>query len=648
MYTYQKVVSRLLPAFTLLLLASCGGGGGAEPPPPAAGSTFTLSTSVINVEAYHGGYSPATQSVTVQVVGTQTVYLGVAFDGPAVSNATLTIVDPYAGIARVDIQFAPTSGPGMATGNNSGTVTVTGCNDAQCNSQVSGSPKTINVNYTLKQFVSVSTLNFSGAESSPAPAAQTLTFGTDGPAGQSWTSGIQYLSGSAWLVLNRTSGSLPDTINVSVSVLPPGTYQASLTIATSGATPISNTVFITYVVTPALGVTSQVEFDLSPSTTAGQLSQSVTLQSNNGSNIAWVASTTEPWLTLSPASGDTTVANQLTVSLNSAVGIPLGKPTNTTTITITPTDPSLATRTINVWLHGTLPVVYSVNPVAIMPGSTNEAIILRGSGLDTSGISGRQLMAGTSVVGSFTSKGYSEIEASLPALAAGRYHVYLTNHLGLKLTWSELDVSAAAYSYAAIPSSGRKAKLIYSPHEKAVFSLDTLNGALRKFSYNAISASWSVQNLSFTGLGANQLRDMAMTPTAKDILVLDDQNMREVNPATLTQKWSLPRPVGPFVSYRFHQIGFVNHGTAYITTANNLDEGTYHYFYDDRTKQILGISTSSPFYKGVLSASGNGRRLVVGEDGDPAWANIAYFTSQEPAGNLTYTSLYVQLLSASV
>lgn len=643
MSVIATVVRCLIAVSVLVLFAACGGGGGGV----NNSSTYTLSTDTVSVEAYAGGYAPPEQHVSVQVSGTSTVYLGVTYGGVAVAGASLVITDPIAGTARVDIQLAPTSGTGMVPGNNTGTVSVIGCYDANCSSPLPGSPKIITVNYTLKQFVITSALNFNATEGA-VPASQQLSFGVDGPAGQNWNSGIQYLDGSNWLSLNRATGSLPDTINVSVPALPPGTYQAMLSIATPGPIAITRTLMVTYVVSPALVVPEMLEFNLSTTSTLADLSRTVTAQSNTGGDLGWTASTNVPWLSITPGTGNTTGSNQFTVSLNSAVGIPLSRPTTQNTITVTPTNPAYAARTITVWLHGDLPVVYSVNPAAIAVNSTDEPVILRGYRLDASSLSGRQLMAGDSVVSSFLSKGYSEIEASLPALSAGRHLVYVTNHLGLKLAWSELDVSTASYAAAAISSSGRKAKLIYSPHEKSVFALDTTNSALRKFSYDTNTSSWSVQSYNFTGLGGNLLRDMALTPTASDIVVLDNQNLHEISVGTLTRNRVVARPSGVYSAYRFHQIGFLNRGEAYITTANGLDEGTFAYYYSDQSKVISSLLTGTAYYKGVLSASGNGRRLLVGEDGDPAWANMSYYTTQDPSDSLTFTSLYLQLLTASV
>jgi hypothetical protein len=649
---------RIMLFASTALVAACGGGGGSSSGgtgnggnPTAVDSIVALSQTTIGTTAYVGGYSPDPQSVNIQITGSRTVYLDVGSSGPAVASATLTIIDAAAGTARVDIQFSPTNGatPGgtsMAVGDNPGTVTVISCYDAQCASPLPGSPQVIQVTYTLKQFVGTSTLNFNAMEGGAAPPTQSLSFGLDGPIGQSWTTGVQYLSGSNWMTLSKSSGSsLPDSIDVSVAVLPPGTYQCWLAIATQGATPITSSIFVTYIVSPLLSVPAQIEFNLTPSSTASDLARAVNFQAG-ATPFSWTATSSETWLTITPASGDSTSTTQFTVALNPAKAIPMGKPAAETKIVLTPSDPAIAPAEIPVWLHGTLPVVYSVNPSALTSNSANEPVIIRGSNLDSASVSGRTLMAGSAAVPSFSSTGATEVDASFPALASGQYLVYFENQLGLKLTWSVLDVNVSTYGYAAVSAPGSMSKLIYSPHQAAVYALDTANGKVNRFGYNAGNSSWSLQSRIFSGPGTGQLRDMAIAPTAQNLVVLDDQQLYELDLASLATLRTRQRPIDVYTRYRFHQIAFGSAGNAILTTASALDEATGYYSFLDQTKTITG--PYGGFYKGVLATSGNGRRIVIGEDGDPAWANINHLTSLGSGDSMIYTNVSMQMLAASV
>jgi hypothetical protein len=98
---------------------------------------------------------------------------------------------------------------------------------------VAGSPKTINVTYTIAPAPTVTPsagfFNFQVAAGA-TPASQSL--GMTSPAGAiPWSSQIAYTSGATgWLSLSQPSGTLPATVTVNATSMPVGVYKATITL----------------------------------------------------------------------------------------------------------------------------------------------------------------------------------------------------------------------------------------------------------------------------------------------------------------------------------------------------------------------------------------------------------------------------------
>lgn len=126
--------------FLAVLVCACGGGGGGSNGPSIAVSTNSLSFSAANQTAP----SPPMQTFTATVTG-GTVYVAVFFGGVAISNVTYSCP----GGATCNINVFPAAPAALGPGSFSGAVTVYGCADSNCNTQVDGSPQIVNVNYQI-------------------------------------------------------------------------------------------------------------------------------------------------------------------------------------------------------------------------------------------------------------------------------------------------------------------------------------------------------------------------------------------------------------------------------------------------------------------------------------------------------------------
>lgn len=474
------------------IFSGCGGGGG-EGSGAGAASFFELSDSSVSFSGFRGGYAPAAKSVTLNVKTTRTVYVSVTFSGAAVANADLVIVDAVSGVARVDIFAAPTNGAGLVNGNNSGIVTVRGCYDLACTDEIPQSPKVVQVSYNLQQVVDTSELSFTSIEGGAAPSAKIVNLDIGAANNQSWSTGVQYLLGSGWLHLSKSSGSsFPDMISVSVDPMASGIYQAQLTIATDG---ITHHILITYRVDGTLGVSSSPTFALTSSSTFSDLSKVITVVSNDGAvpAIDWAASVDVPWLSLSPNSGNTVGTNQLTVSLVGSQMAGLDGRSTTGELlkhnaTITLSASGYSSVSVPVQLTLELPTLRVVSPNAVVDGSETE-IILRGQGLASA--TGVSFDGAASI--SVSPRNDSEIRLTAPPLGLGSHSVSVPNELGIaRKSATYYAVPSTAFSTNTIARSGEKNSLVYDPVRKALYVANAGLGTLDKFTYSEGSGSWNL------------------------------------------------------------------------------------------------------------------------------------------------------------
>src|SRR5215831_11435062 len=148
--------ARIACAGLVLLLAACGGGAGGGG--GSSGPSMSVSTTSVTFVAVQNGATPASQQVGVSVTGT--VFGGIDSTAGNFFSASFSITGQTTGVITVT-PSAPTLAPGTYTGS----ITFRGCGDQFCNTgDVPGSPKVINVSYTIQAPVGLS------------PNPQSLTF----------------------------------------------------------------------------------------------------------------------------------------------------------------------------------------------------------------------------------------------------------------------------------------------------------------------------------------------------------------------------------------------------------------------------------------------------------------------------------------
>jgi uncharacterized protein (TIGR03437 family) len=217
--------------------------------------------------------------------------------------------------------------------------------------------------------VTPTALQFAYTAGGALPASQSVAISNTGSGTLSWTA----TATPSWLSLSAASGTAPATLSVTVApaLLAAGTYTTTVPITASGATNSPINVSVTLVVTAAPESLVVAPTALSFAYTAGgtaPAAQSLSIANGGGGALAWTATATDYWATLSATSG--TAPGTLMVSViagNLAAG------TYTTTVTIAAADGSTSPVPVTVTLvvQGTqaAPAITSVaNAASYQPG----------------------------------------------------------------------------------------------------------------------------------------------------------------------------------------------------------------------------------------------------------------------------------------
>jgi outer membrane protein assembly factor BamB len=148
-----------------LILSACGGGGGSTTATnPSASMQVTPATVTVGGAM---GSSPPTAQIQVDIVSTSSQQFFV--DGSSTNHGVSSVgQSTQSGVEILTLAFqAPST---LGAGTYTDTVTVKGCYDRACTQQVSGSPRSVSVTYTVSPPPPfVSTLNPSSVQAG-APA----------------------------------------------------------------------------------------------------------------------------------------------------------------------------------------------------------------------------------------------------------------------------------------------------------------------------------------------------------------------------------------------------------------------------------------------------------------------------------------------
>lgn len=251
------------------------------------GASIAVSPGLLSFTHVTGSAYPAAQNLAV-----------VASAG---EGWTATVSHPW-----ISIDSGSGTGPGNVSVSVDPTGLAPGTHDGSVTFVVSSSGDTVvaSVSLTVSMPAIVAgsgSLWFGGAYGAPL-APQTINLSMNDGAAVAWTA----TPGAGWILLDKTSGTTPDTLTVSIdpSGLGIGTHTATITVTGSGlggSTTVDVTVLL---VAPALGMTPG---NLSFGGVHGGLDsdgKTVQISLGTGTNAyAWSASSSAGWLQVSPSAG---------------------------------------------------------------------------------------------------------------------------------------------------------------------------------------------------------------------------------------------------------------------------------------------------------------------------------------------------------
>jgi len=547
--TLRPIAGRLFALLGVALLAGCGGGGGGSSGGNAGGGSggggtltgISVSPTSVSFTSNHDDSDPPpAQTVTITAHEPGTTYL--ALEGGGAAGIACS------GGASCTFQVRPAEAPYnfVTPGTTTNGFTIIGCADAMC---VSGAQKgrvTVTYTYTVTPGLALAPADpvppVNGVEGVQTPP---LVFTATHPSGT--VEQLRVLTPTLGnppfaTVTGATAGPTPSGITLQVafaSNLRVGTYTGTLEVF-SGASPRATRRAITYVVQSAYRVSGLSPFVVDAATPASALQQTVTIDSHgSGASFDWTAWKTEPWLELSPTSGNTASSNSLVVSLPPAAieRVPIG--VHHATVTLRPpgwpTTISPAPLTFDVVLDMRLPLAAFALPKVVVAGSEGE-VYIQGSGFTA--LPGTVSFGGTAAT-SVNRESDARIRATYPAtLASGSHTIELgivPNNAGLNRRHASLMVVTPAALPAAVFSSNNNTKstAIFDDERRALYVAD--NWQIERYLFNG---TWSAD----APLPIAGLRDLLLVPGGHRLLALSAAWLEHVDPGTWSVVDQVPTP----------------------------------------------------------------------------------------------------------
>jgi hypothetical protein len=622
----------------VLLLAACSGGGGGGGQRPVGNFSISTTTVTFDGDPDAGGPEPAVVSGSITGVD-QTVFLRVVLTTNGVATAAVDLTGPTTGTLTI----VPKSPLQLGYGTFTDTITVSACLDEGCGRHISGSPKTINVTYTVRGIRSsagevglrategtapavvtttlsnntnanwTSSITYEGATTgwlaiSPNTGAtqgsQTVTFAgnvlntpgtysatvvftasnrtlripvsyvvthnigldrsaatlsavtgqTAPPVGANvaltaaagpttFTTSVSYAAGASnWLAVTGTSAPGTLTLVPQTVALPPGSYEATVTVTPTTGTPVL--LDVTYTLAP-----SQLTFAPddplftinAASTAAAQFTRRNVATGDTGAPLTWTASESVPWLSVTPAGSS---GQNAVLTLNPAALETVRNGLHHAVVTFTYNGPSVVNQTqqLTVDLSLSLPTIeYAMPYVAYL--NEQKQLVLRGSGFDQPG--GAAVEFGGVDAAQVQLVSDTELRVAPPGSVVAnpsRPQITIANALNLPRSNGELvvrarpDYGTQQFDFS-VGRSGRR--LLYDAERDALFAirgqpgdgpLQTLDSVLR-FALDPLGADPAV----FAFQHFDALSDIGLSPDGKTLYVLTKTELHFVSPDLLTE-----------------------------------------------------------------------------------------------------------------
>lgn len=427
--------------------------------------------------------------------------------------------------------------PGTAPGNATWQAALefsgvsSGCLSVNAND---GSRQSIGVALELTQpvitgpAVPVALAGASG-QGGPLPS-QVVALGSENGRDAPYLTSVSYgCCQTGWLSV-ATDGTAPGdlTLQAATSNLQPGTYSATVWLnPRSGAR--STSLEVRYTVTALTATPATLRFALDATSTSDQASLHVAL-GDAGAPLAWSATTDQPWVRVSAASGVSTDGATLVLDLPAVAALPAGQYAATATFTMEVGGGATALVQVPVALALAIPSVSGVMPHASVAGAGGDVTVW-GSGFPP-GFTGPVWIGGEQAT-SVTRTSDTSLRVSTPAsLAAGAYPVRVNNALGLERSRASLQViDTATRTATTIPAPGAKRAVVFDDVRRALYVANAGAGRLERYREEA---SWVKAADGTDELVLPDLKALALTPDGGSLLAVAGQAFRLVDTASFS------------------------------------------------------------------------------------------------------------------
>lgn len=408
-------------------------------------------------------------------------------------------------------------------------------------------------------------LSFSTTEGAASTSRNVLV------APASWSGGVQpvasvrYPEGapSGWLGLTATPDGLAVVANA--AALTQGSYTATLVLtpdqpATAAEIPVALSVG------PGLVRPADVPLSLTAETSTAALSGSAAVELANpalGAAEAWTASSSQPWLQLTAASGNTGAGagSRVAWSIDAAALAALANfEDHVATITLRAASPVYSPVSFDLRVEKRLPEVRVLGPATVVSGRTTR-LHVRGRGFLAVADLGARFSAAGMPMAALERVSDTELTLQLTPAVAGTAAVQVSNALGLAPAAATLTVvPPRAYAEAVVASGGTKRALVVDAARQAVYAVNVENETLVRYRFNG--SSWALDAAPVPGI-----LDAGLSPDGSQLLVsATPGQLRLLDAETLATGFTLEVPGGLArnLSYVGYGISTTNDGLSWL------------------------------------------------------------------------------------
>ena len=579
-------------------VSGCGGGGGdGEEVKP----TVASDREEFNFVSFNGAPVEASHINLSLRDGGGTYYGSVQVDRPGLVSASFFPAGDTVGTVTLRFNGTPTE-------SVSGVVVFRLCHDSGCGKVAWEHGYAYHVEaYT----VDTTSLTFTGHEGAVAtPQVVSLT-----PSDAARP--LAVTSNSPWLSVARDGGGRI-TVTPSAANLAAGSHQANVTLARGTA---SLVVPVSFTVGSGIVVAPEKTFDLRLDSGAASLSGTSPVTFQAGRSPAWTATSNQPWLQLTQASGTGAGQVRYAVDASQLALVPNG---DAVTAQVTVQAAGLAPAAFPVTVRKQLPEVSLVTSSPVRAGA---AVSFKVIGRGFSQLTPERGIAIEGVAGVVTSViSDTEARVTAPAIAAaGRYGVSVPNASGIASAAGSLVVVApAGFTATSVPDAGEKHSSLFDTSRNAVFAAAVEQQSLVRYRWNG--AQWSVDRLAVDRIGG-----IGLTLDKRTLYVTSgDYSLLAVDPDTLEVKTTFT--VSPaLASLRPRWVSSTLQSTAdqrvWFTGSGNLNRPVY---FDVRkgTFEVLAEGPLSDVFDRlddpIFAASGDGSTMFMSQGYAASLPSYAY------------------------